>query len=150
MSGYEVEHNIKSEATSKARRPDLSTFFSTYELVDTSGEHTPHHNANALAQPENISAAFRTLANAFLAMEHDQGGSGENPVLEEMIQHLVQFSEDPPDKVDGVPDTFIEDLDRVRKEKLEGKDCPICGLPFLEGVLLSFHDCFYVHWMDWS
>jgi hypothetical protein len=137
MSGYEVEHNIKEEpkSTDKPRRPDLSTFFSTLELVDTSGEHTPHHNVNALPEPASVAAAHRTLANAFLAMSQD--GSA-NELLESMIQQLVQNADYPPEKVEGVPDGFLDDLDRVNKDKLEEKDCPICNNPFLDGKTSNF------------
>jgi hypothetical protein len=132
MSGYDVEHNITAEIqqSTTPRRPDLSTFFATLELVDTSGEHSPHYNANALPEPASVAAVHRTLANAFLAMVQD---GGENELLDQMIQQLVDHADHPPEKVEGVPDSFLDDLDRISKDKLEGKDCPICNNPFLDG-----------------
>ena len=132
MSGYDVEHNIKDEPkpSGKPRRPDLSTFFSTLDLVDTSGERTPQNNANAVPEPANVAAAHRTLANAFLVMLQE---SGENRLLDRMIQELVEHADHPPEKVEGVPDSFLNDLERVKKDHLKDKDCPICGNPFLDG-----------------
>ncbi|KAH8730792.1 hypothetical protein GQ44DRAFT_736457 [Phaeosphaeriaceae sp. PMI808] len=137
MSGYEVEHNI-SEKDDKpqqpARRPDLSTFFTQLELVDTSDPQA-HTNAHAVPQPENVAAAFRLLANAFEMMrgrptdEH----SGENDLLANMIDELRQNADDPPTELKGVPDSFLDELERVPKKALKPTDtCPICVNPFLE------------------
>lgn len=54
-----VEHNIPKEQQQEQprRRPDLGTFFSTLDLVDTSGTRQPQ-NANSLPLPQDISAAF--------------------------------------------------------------------------------------------
>ncbi|KAJ9667290.1 hypothetical protein H2201_002491 [Coniosporium apollinis] len=138
MSGYEVEHNIPTSTPKPEqppRRPDLSTFFSTLELVDTSGERTPQFNAHALPTPENVAAAYRLLANAFEMM---RGGGGEaqdssNDLLSTLVQSLMQSADDPPDKVQGVPDSFLDQLERVPKAALREKDsCPICGNLFLD------------------
>ena len=54
-----VEHNIPKEQQQEPprRRPDLATFFSTLDLVDTSGDRQPQ-NAHSLPLPQDISAAF--------------------------------------------------------------------------------------------
>ncbi|KAF2739704.1 hypothetical protein EJ04DRAFT_531570 [Polyplosphaeria fusca] len=140
MSGYEVEHNIptkKEEPEPTPRRPDLSTFFSTLELVDTSEPGT-HHNANAVPQPENMAAAFRLLANAFEMMRgpaadaHDHAG-GEGDLLADMIEVLRQSADDPPTELKGVPNSFLDELERVPKKSLKKTDtCPICVNPFLD------------------
>lgn len=59
----------------RGRRPDLSTFFSILDLVNTDGEPArPQHNTNAVPLPADVSAAFRTLANSLLAMrEYNRG-----------------------------------------------------------------------------
>ena len=88
-----VEHNIpKDQKPEQARRrPDLSTFFSTVDLVDTSGTRQPQ-NEHALPLPRDISAAFRNLANAFEMM---RGGTGSpsnqnhNELLETLVQSLM-------------------------------------------------------------
>lgn len=138
-NGNAVEHNI-SEKDDKSqpppRRPDLSTFFSQLELVDTSDPQT-HTNTNAVPQPENMSAAFRLLANAFEMMRGrpaEEEGSGDNDLLANMIEVLRQNADDPPTELKGVPDSFLDELERVPKAALKPSDtCPICVNPFLEG-----------------
>ena len=118
-----VEHSIPAnsttnpETTRPPRRPDLSTFFSTLELVDTSSTNNEH----ALPIPGDVSAAFRTLADAFERMRQDQeggertghgqgqggGGVGGGMLLEEMVQQLLGEAEMPPKKVQGVSDEFM-------------------------------------------
>ncbi|KAG9187480.1 hypothetical protein G6011_05351 [Alternaria panax] len=137
MSGYEVEHNIPAEddkSRQPSRRPDLSTFFSQLELVDTSDPHA-HTNANALPQPENMTAAFRLLANAFETMRGrpaDENNQHED-LLANMIEVLRANADDPPTELKGVPNSFLDELERVPKKALKPTDtCPICVNPFLE------------------
>ncbi|CAI6318901.1 unnamed protein product [Periconia digitata] len=144
MSGYEgksFEHNIptkedKPDQHEHSRRPDLSTFFSTLELVDTSNPND-HRNANAQPQPENTAAAFRLLANAFEMMrgpeERDNNTGGGEDLLGNMIEYLRQNADDPPSELKGVPDSFLDELERVPNKSLKPSDtCPICVNPFLE------------------
>ncbi|KAI7285802.1 hypothetical protein KC345_g1539 [Hortaea werneckii] len=136
MSDYNVEHNVPKEGPEQPRRrPDLSTFFSTLDLVDTSGDRQPQ-NAHSLPLPRDISAAFRNLANAFEMMRGGSGASSEqshNELLETLVESLMQSAEHPPTEVQGVSDEFIEQLDRAPKKSLNAEQsCPICSNPFLE------------------
>ncbi|KAF2744035.1 hypothetical protein M011DRAFT_470936 [Sporormia fimetaria CBS 119925] len=151
MSGYEVEHNIPTTTTTTTptpRRPDLSTFFSTLALVDTS-DPSSHHNVHATPQPENTAAVFRLLANALEMMggdarhgEQQRGGrgdqaSGQQATQEDLMGYMLDFlrrnADDPPAEVKGVPDSFLDELERVEKKSLRKEDeCPICVNGFLE------------------
>nr|POF17841.1 hypothetical protein CFP56_13253 [Quercus suber] len=136
-----VEHNINSSGAAQPsqppRRPDLSTFFSTLDLVDTSGSRQPQ-NANALPLPRDISAAFRNLANAFEMLrggDGDAAGGSHDELLDTLVQSLMQDADHPPTEVEGVSDEFIEQLERVPKKVLKSDmSCPICANPFLDGV----------------
>lgn len=132
-----VEHNIptkEDKPEQPTRRPDLSTFFSTLELVDTSDPQA-HHNAHALPQPENVAAAFRLLANAFDMMRGRTADAGGDDLLASMIEQLRQHADDPPVELKGVPDSFLDELERVPNKSLKPSDtCPICVNPFLEGM----------------
>ncbi|KAI9875763.1 MAG: hypothetical protein M1830_008019 [Pleopsidium flavum] len=144
MATYEVEHNIPEPQTTSTsrhppRRPDLSTFFSTLELVDTSGEQRSHNNSYAVPIPGDVSAAFRTLADAFERMRQD--GGEENNLLQSLVETLMVDAERPPREVHGVPDSFLDgkldqetlELERIPKKSLKPADvCPICNNPFLE------------------
>ena len=143
LTSFAVEHNISTKENKPeqpARRPDLSTFFSTLELVDTSDPQA-HTNAHALPQPENVAAAFRLLANAFDMMrgrpadEQGDGGADGSDLLASMIEQLRQHADDPPSELKGVPDSFLDELERVPNKTLKPSDtCPICVNPFLEGT----------------
>jgi len=146
-----VEHNIPTEekAQQPQRRPDLSTFFSTLELVDTSDPQS-HHNVHAVPQPENMAATFRLLANAFEMMrgraaddneqQHPSAtGEGGGDLLADMIETLRQNADDPPTELKGVPNSFLDELERVPKKSLKNTDtCPICVNPFLDGTFYVF------------
>ena len=98
-----VEHNIPADQRQEPvrRRPDLGTFFSTLDLVDTSGSRQPQ-NSNALPLPQDVSAAFRTLANAFEMMR--TGGAtqddGNSELLGNLVQSLMDSAEHPPTEVE--------------------------------------------------
>lgn len=138
-----MEHNIPTKEDKPdhpQRRPDLSTFFSTLEQVDTSNL----HNAHAAPQPEQVAAVHRVLANAFEIMrgrapdDQDDGHSGGDEALAYMIDFLRQNADDPPTEVNGVPDTFLDELERVPKKSIKKTDvCPICHNRFLDGTSYS-------------
>ncbi|GAD97564.1 conserved hypothetical protein [Paecilomyces variotii No. 5] len=147
MATYEIEHNTtdtSSQATSRPRRPDLSTFFSTLNEI-TPNPAESRTRQYAVPVPGDVSAAFRTLAEAFDVMrrEHDIGDHG-NPatgegqedssgLLSQMIQTLLQQAETPPREVEGASEQFCEDLDRIpRKSLTSSQVCPICNNPFLD------------------
>lgn len=56
--------------------------------------------------PGDISAAFRTLADAFERMRQD--GGGESELLNSLVESLMADAEMPPREVKGVPDSFLD------------------------------------------
>ena len=99
-----VEHGIPEHEANDApphshRRPDLSTFFSTFELIDTSNT----TNSNAIPTPGDLSAAFRSLAEAY-DMMRQEGGS---ELLDILAERLYENAEAPPREVQGVNDEFL-------------------------------------------
>lgn len=85
-----------------------------------------------------MAAAFRLLANAFEMMRGRPAGEGSegNDLLANMIEVLRENADDPPAELKGVPDSFLDELERVPKNALKPTDtCPICVNPFLEGEL---------------
>ncbi|KAK8210633.1 hypothetical protein IWZ01DRAFT_503706 [Phyllosticta capitalensis] len=126
--GYEVEHGIKADEAKPhdgGRRPDLSTFYSALDQLDDSRE--ARHNPHALPTPADLAALYDMLADAIALMQ----GSGDTHI--EMIDQLRNLANNPPREVHGVPDSFLDALDRVPKKALKKDDqCNICGLPFLD------------------
>lgn len=83
-----------------------------------------------------MAAAFRLLANAFETMRGRPAdeSSGDGDLLANMIEILRENADDPPTELKGVPDSFLDELERVPKKALKPSDtCPICVNPFLEG-----------------
>lgn len=70
-------------------------------------------------------------------MQGGNGGvqaEGTNELLGQLVESLMASAEDPPREVQGVPDSFLDELERVPKKNLKSSDsCPICSNPFLEG-----------------
>ena len=84
-----------------------------------------------------MAAAFRLLANAFEAMRGRPAdeSNGDDDLRAYMIQVLRVNADEPPTELKGVPDSFLDSLERVPKKALKPSDtCPICVNPFLEGV----------------
>lgn len=104
---YVVEHNISNQQADQPqphapRLPDLSTFFSALEQVDT----TNVSNSNAVPTPVSVAAPFRMLADALgiLSRELDNGSD----LLEQMRQQLMGEAEMPPREVKGVGQEFLD------------------------------------------
>lgn len=122
--------NLTQTSKRPTRRPDLSTFYST--VNEAYGDEETINNPNSAPTPENVTASFRLLADAFEIILNEHGG--DNAELRNMIAELETTAGQPPKEREGVPDSFLVDLDRVAKSKLKKDDkCPICSEPFLDG-----------------
>lgn len=74
-------------------------------------------------------------------MMRDGGDASQehNELIERLVQSLMDSAEHPPSEVKGVPDEFIEELERVPKKSLSREQsCPICANPFLDGAYISY------------
>lgn len=135
-----MEHNISPEEAKTSneprRRPDLSTFYSALEQLDTSDAAHARHNPHAHPTPTDVIALFSMFRDALIVMGADQAGG--DPADNPMFEQLQAFIDNPPKEINGVPDSFIEGLDRVPKKDLKKDDeCAICRLPFLDGEFFS-------------
>ncbi|KAI9054360.1 hypothetical protein LZ554_001523 [Drepanopeziza brunnea f. sp. 'monogermtubi'] len=144
MNPYEVEHNIKATPQARSRRPDMSTFFSHLAQIETPSAQT---NTHATPTPVAIAAAERLLQEQFQALQQNLAvgsstGTGADAdsdahahvaVLEGLIATLQADIEAPPRKSPGVPQSYLDELDRVPKKALRAGDvCPICNEEFLD------------------
>lgn len=134
-------HRQRSE---HQRRPDLSTFFSTLSQISPDST-APRTREHAVPIPNEVSAAFRNLAEAFMVMRRDSEGS-ETELLDSLINSLMSSVETPPREVVGVDEEYIAALERVSIKKVKrDADCPICGNAFVDDphpllVRLPCHD----------
>lgn len=139
-----VEHSVPQKP-SHSRRPDLSTFYALLSEISPQSPTAdqPRHRPGAVPVPGDISAAFRSLAEAFDLMRREhEGGTpttdadphgGDDDLISTMISNLLQNAEAPPPDVEGVSEEWCASLERVPKRRLR-KDmtCPICNEPFLD------------------
>lgn len=121
-----VEHSTEPLSTStttspRPHRPDLSTFFATLSEITPSPAET-RTRQHAVPVPSDVSAAYRTLAEAFDYMRQQEGGSDddragqtereerEDDLLNQMIQTLVDGADMPPREVEGVSEEFCDGM----------------------------------------
>jgi len=132
MASYEVEHGIKAEAaTGSRRRPDMSTFFSRLSELTTSAD--DHHNTHAVPTPVDLADLYRLYADSLQQQRADSENPRHENFLEGLIQEILSGADDPPNSVKGVPQSYLDELDRVNKKSLKKTDvCPICAEPFLD------------------
>lgn len=135
MTSYETEHAQDSpiHSNAPARRPDLSTFFSTLsEIAPDNAENRTREGA--VPVPGDVSAAFRSLAEAFGMMRRDNDNA-DTDLMDSMIEALMSSAERPPTEVKGVDDEYIHNLERVHIKKVKkDADCPICGNAYSEDL----------------
>ncbi|KAI5790107.1 hypothetical protein EDC01DRAFT_747097 [Geopyxis carbonaria] len=126
MASYEDDHNLRPTAATRTQlrpRLDLSEFHASLNSP-ADGQEAPHDNENV----------FRTLARAYQDLT-------QTPLLQSLIHTLVDEAQNDT-KSKGVPDGFLDSLERVDKKLLKkpqsklmpSKDdiCCICNTAFLE------------------
>ncbi|EEP76372.1 conserved hypothetical protein [Uncinocarpus reesii 1704] len=163
MASYEVEHSTTPDTAADNqphssprhhRRPDLSSFFATLNEI-TPNPSESRTRPDAVPVPGDVSAAFRSLAEALdvIRRETESGGDAPLPVYDghqpeglglagegadggligQMIRTLLQEAEAPPREVEGVSEGFCDALERVATASLKpSQSCPICNNPFLD------------------
>jgi hypothetical protein len=133
----------------RPRRSDLSTFFSTLSQI-TPDSSAPRTREHAVPVPNEVSAAFRTLADAFGVMRQDsEAADGE--LLGSLIESLMTSAERPPREVEGVDEEYITGLERVNIKRVKkDADCPIYGNPFSDDPhpLIVRLPCYPTHSFD--
>ncbi|KAI8682831.1 hypothetical protein LRP88_05204 [Fusarium phalaenopsidis] len=132
---YEVEHNVKfAEPRRSGRRVDMASFFSLLnQLSEPSGDQTPHHNPHATPTPVDTAALFRLLQDQLQTLHVTAPTEGNREFLESLISSLEDDIHDPPTRLRGVSQEFVDSLDRVNRKTLDkDDDCAICKVPYLE------------------
>ncbi|KAH7175595.1 hypothetical protein EDB81DRAFT_12893 [Dactylonectria macrodidyma] len=132
---YEVEHNVKfSEPRRSGRRVDMASFFSLLgQLSEPSGDQTPQQNQHATPTPVDTAALFRLLQDQLLTLHTTAPSPDNREFLERLIADIENDIHDPPTRLQGVTQEFVDSLDRVNRKKLDQEDdCAICKVPYLE------------------
>ncbi|KAF5021056.1 hypothetical protein F66182_6889 [Fusarium sp. NRRL 66182] len=132
---YEIEHNVKfAEGRRSGRRVDMASFFSLLDqLAEPSGDQTPHNNPHATPTPVDTASLFRLLQEQLYTLQTTAPTTQNREFLESLINTLEADINDPPTRLAGVSQEFVDSLDRVNRKTLnEDDDCAICKVPYLE------------------
>ncbi len=129
-----VEHNVQFSEPRRTRRVDMASFFSLLnQISEPSGTQTPHHNPHATPTPVDSAALFRMLQDQLLTLHTTAPTDANRDFLEQLISSLEDDINDPPTKLRGVTQEFLDTLDRVSRRRLRADDdCAICQVPYLE------------------
>ncbi|PTB68945.1 hypothetical protein BBK36DRAFT_1166818 [Trichoderma citrinoviride] len=133
---YELEHNVKfAEPRRSGRRVDMASFFALLNQLDepSSSAQTPHNNPHATPTPVDTAALFRLLQSQLQTL-HTTAPTADNAAfLERLIASLEDDIHDPPTRLQGASQEFVDMLDRVPRKRLGADDdCAICKVPYLE------------------
>ncbi|KAI4871140.1 hypothetical protein F4820DRAFT_7261 [Hypoxylon rubiginosum] len=134
-SNYEVEHNIQAPAKPPhKRRPDMSSFTSLLHQIspDNDAAATPSRTRHVGPTPVDMAAMFGLLHAQYARLRADSPSAENQRLLESLAAELEADMGSPPDAVPGVPQEYLDGLDRVSTKSLKkGDDCPICAEEFL-------------------
>jgi len=114
----------------------MSSFFSQLSQIETdTHEETSwtHNNPNATPTPVDVAATARLLQDQYLTLQQTANSSTQIDFLTSLRESLDTVIEAPPTKVAGVPQSYLDGLERVDKKSLKKDDeCSICGENFLD------------------
>jgi Ring finger domain len=92
-----------------------------------------HNNPHAIPTPIDVSALYRLVQDQMQTLFSTAPSDGNRRFLEDLITSLEADIDNPPEKVVGVRQEFLDGLDRVSKKSLKKDDaCPICAERFLD------------------
>ncbi|RYP84891.1 hypothetical protein DL769_001085 [Monosporascus sp. CRB-8-3] len=144
---YEVEHNIKeSGSRPHRRRPDMSSFTSHLHQISGDGPASPspssssthrhhqHHREPLGPTPVDAAALYRLVQDQMATLMADAPTEDNRRFLEQLVGLLERDVDEPPTRIPGVSQEYLDGLDRVPREKLGGSDdtCPICAERYLD------------------
>ncbi|KAG6087770.1 hypothetical protein E4U15_007361 [Claviceps sp. LM218 group G6] len=134
-SQYEVEHNVQlSSSTPSTRRINMASFFSFLDRVSSSSSTTtPHNNPNATPTLPDVANVFRLLQDQMQTLAATAPTEENRSFLLDLVSVLEGDIHDPPSRLEGVEQEFLDGLERVPRKTLGSQeDCAICKIPYLE------------------
>jgi hypothetical protein len=101
----------------------MASFFAQLEAIQAPNPHAP-------PMPVDTAAASRLLGDQFRFFQNLTSNDEHSEFLESLLSEL---SEDEGSVPTGVPQSYLDELERVPKKQLkEGDTCPICNEKFLD------------------
>ncbi|KAI1814880.1 hypothetical protein GGS20DRAFT_376047 [Poronia punctata] len=132
---YEVEHGIKSATEpKKRRRVDMATFTShLHQIQPDPSSRTASSRAGPT--PVDMAGLFQLVQDQFATLATDSPSDTNRDFLTSLLESIQADVESPPDRLEGVDETYLADLDRVPRKKLQDDpegQCMICAEKFLD------------------
>ena len=108
----------------------MSTFYNQLSQVEVDAS---HNNPHATPTPVDMAATYQLLLDQFSVFRLDAPDANRQAFFERLMDSIQQSIDQPPSKVTGVPQSYLDALERVPKKQLKKADtCPICNEPFLD------------------
>ena len=141
----------------------MSTFTSHLHQIDTSlpnsssspsaasNPSTAHNNPHATANPADLSALYRLVQDQMGVLALSAPTAENEAFLRSLVESLEQDVAHPPTEIKGVPQEFLDGLDRVPRTRLKADDsCPICTERYLDDqyCLVVELPCHHSHRFD--
>ncbi|KAI2628253.1 hypothetical protein GGS21DRAFT_492904 [Xylaria nigripes] len=128
---YEVEHNIKPTTGRRHRRcPSMSTFRSHLGQITSNPA-----SSRAGPTPVDTAALFQLVQDQFATLAIDAPTEANRGFLSLLVRALEADVCQPPERIQGVSQTYLDGLDRVSRKKLESDPegtCAICAEKYLD------------------
>jgi hypothetical protein len=124
----------------------MSSFTSHLHQISPEATSTATSTHDVGPTPVDAGALFQLLQDQLSQLATSAPNETNRAFLEELYNDLAADVHDPPKRIRGVTQEYLDCLDRVPKSKLKkDDDCPICGEPHLDDpyplvVRLPCHD----------
>lgn len=102
---------------------------------DAAQQQQQHNNPHATANPVDMAALFRLVQDQMGTLARDAPTEANRQLLQELILSLDESILSPPADVPGVPQAYLDSLDRVPRRQLDRRPddaCPICAERYLD------------------
>ncbi|KAB5566466.1 hypothetical protein GE09DRAFT_736609 [Coniochaeta sp. 2T2.1] len=150
---YEVEHGITPTETQPRRRRqiDMSTFTSHLHALQPDTDQTQHNNPHATPNPVDHAALFSLLQDQLSTLATTSPDESNRNFLQSLFEALEGDIASPPQQIQGVPQSFLDTLERVPRKNIGEKEtCPICAERYLDDqyCLIVELPCHHSHKFD--
>ena len=101
----------------------MSSFFNQLSQVETSStDSRTHNNPHATPTPIDVAAANRLLQDQYYVLRAQAPDPQNAAFLDVLIEYVQAHIDTPPAQVQGVPQSYLDALERVPKTLLKGSD----------------------------
>lgn len=135
----------------------MASFTSLLHQLSPEGDATAaasqptHSNPHAIPTPVDMAALFRLVQDQMGTLSTTAPTEDNRDFLRELVQALELDIDNPPETIQGVPQLYLDTLDRVPRKQLKADEsCPICAEKYLDDqyCLVVQLPCHHSHRFD--